>query len=859
MQLNSTVWSCSLTARRSLTFAEALQSEKEARKMLKSFSEDLKSPIILLVTITKRTNFTELIDDIFPFLNVRYLKGETVMAKNVDVSRKSFFKSIVQNVKAPTNNSSAPVDPSNLTYEVQVPEKNAVWYVKNPLIHRPKNILTKDRLKLFLGMCVETNPNGQLVVKEQFIKEYLTAKNLKHFNDIFIGKAPVFPTSKLLEKKQQNGMVPTSKGNKKQTSITSYVDKSNRKAANHESQLEKERKRQEGLKKVFELERQRKLAEEAFNAFADAKIKNMNLVQDDLLLQDQKVLPSFRPISPLIPLRYFGDALMVLEFIYSFSSSLEDKDKFRNGINLDIMERALLCREVAGPLSDIVQVLLGSIFSLQIEESNEYPLEYANLNLLPTKTTVEQAVKRATMTANWSKKYLSMSLTELPMDALTVSELLRLHLLMSGAKFNSSSESWMFQHRSGYRNSDDPGLAIRLKYPHILRALEKYTIYQLPLQDILTILKCLIAQIISYSTIKDVIEERIDSTSKARLELRNLITAEKRREAALVKQKNTLRMEVRQKVSETEGTSEEKAILQKKLDEEVETAIKNLDIRAERDKAAFKKASNELQQKIFAYQLHLGSDRAHRSYWLFESLPGLFIEHDPIESRCLDVPVQNIHELAHCEPADRKKCIIKLLREQQIADNKENNTMNSTPLDPTGPIVQKTDSSGITQRELVMCTGRNKSEICPVHSSLDPNRTTWSFIYTKEEINALINALNVRGHREKHLREQLETEKDLILAHSNECPVEKLQVAPELRHKYQKALLQMKQYQNTNLGLEPTADISLVMEQNLVWSLLEFEANIFIGHLGVLKVKDRDAWRELLELGPTGQQINKGK
>lgn len=72
-----------------------------------------------------------------------------------------------------------------------------------------------------------------------------------------------------------------------------------------------------------------------------------------------------------IPERYLGDVFMIIEFVNSFSKILLTKDFFPGGFTIDIMERALTEKEVAGPLIDIIQMLLNAIFALQEEEATQ--------------------------------------------------------------------------------------------------------------------------------------------------------------------------------------------------------------------------------------------------------------------------------------------------------------------------------------------------------------------------------------------------------------------------------------------------------------------------------------------------------
>ena len=62
---------------------------------------------------------------------------------------------------------------------------------------------------------------------------------------------------------------------------------------------------------------------------------------------------------------------MVLEFFLGFGEELQLKDAFPGGLTFELLERAVVENEVSGPLSDILQVLLSSLFEFQDVESEE--------------------------------------------------------------------------------------------------------------------------------------------------------------------------------------------------------------------------------------------------------------------------------------------------------------------------------------------------------------------------------------------------------------------------------------------------------------------------------------------------------
>lgn len=82
MLTNSVIWQCSLTGRSDLTYAEALDSEKAARKLLRQFPSALRGPIILVASLTKRSALKQLVDDVYSFVKDRFFKDEKVDVVN---------------------------------------------------------------------------------------------------------------------------------------------------------------------------------------------------------------------------------------------------------------------------------------------------------------------------------------------------------------------------------------------------------------------------------------------------------------------------------------------------------------------------------------------------------------------------------------------------------------------------------------------------------------------------------------------------------------------------------------------------------------------------------------------------------
>lgn len=895
MLFNSTIWTCALSGRSNLTYAEALESEKKYRKMIAAFPQVLKGPVIFIANLTKRSSISDLVDDVFNYVNVRYFKTEKVLAK--DQSSDNFIDCEIVGFMNGTGESSpnAQISPEDIKYRVRRLEANGkspiLWTVTAEQIRRKKvdNSLpfSKDKLKLFLKQCIEYNDVRILTIKPDAYKKYVADENITNIQNFFTGKVPVFTLSKTqsdkndkdkkkandqkkkvkekklengeAKKKQANGKEKKTKERKpgKQTSLDAFVTKDGEKIADLKKikKLEEEDARRQ---KELKVEQQRILTEERKKQAAEmlqlvqTTVRNLNAVKDDLEIQDQKPLPLTKIVKTLIPEKYFADAIMIQEFIYSFTNILEDKDKFRSGIDLCLMERALLTREVAGPLSDILQVLLGSIFAFQIEESNETAIEFEDKTKITFKDNVsnerQDFIRRATTAAKWPKRYLSMNMYDLPIDATTLTELLRLHFLTSGARLNDVGNKYRFQIRGGFQGTDDAGVTLCLENPHIIRALSCKTVYELPLEDVMSILKCLVAQVMSYSTFRETFDERLEKMNKARASLRNLQTADRKRETTLAAEKKEVLEELRKTIEALEGTDAEKSPQIDSLTRKAEIKINQLDATADREKKKFENQVASLKRDIFDYQLYLGSDRAYRNYWLFESLPGLFIEHQPVGSPCLKEPVKNIPGLSSCPPEKRYLFIKQMLQGKHNNNDKENISGNIAEAKTSEETFEVATDTKLTQEDLLMCTG--DTETCSIHGKKRLSHSTWAFLNTEEEISALIDSLNTRGVREKNLKEQLESQKELILSHLKECPLDLLQIEPsEYQTKLEQIISNTKNraYINANFNYPKDVKISEIMLTQIRNLILEIELELFSGQLGEVNVKDRISWRKAIE------------
>lgn len=132
---------------------------------------------------------------------------------------------------------------------------------------------------------------------------------------------------------------------------------------------------------------------------------------------------------------------------------------------------------------------------------------------------------------------------------------------------------------------------------------------ELDLDDKIKVVTCLINQLLIFASIRDAIEERYDKLHHAKRELKLFLLAEQKKEK---EEKEKMRER------EKEGKLEEEESIPKKITRGNEEGKK---------REEFENKLKELQQasRDDKMMIYLGADRAHRRYWRFISIPGMFL------------------------------------------------------------------------------------------------------------------------------------------------------------------------------------------------------------------------------------------
>ncbi|XP_017007757.3 bromodomain adjacent to zinc finger domain protein 1A [Drosophila takahashii] len=859
MVINSTVWQCEATGKENLTFEEAVKSERAARKKMEQFKQSLRAPVLLVVEHARQSAMNTLNMMVAKFLRKRYFIGEEVTV----AGKKNAVYTVVGiqlDKDAPEPGNGIYEDTDSLVYRLRPHKGDSGAEVEHPFkqLRRSRMEFNLENLNMFIKSNV-SRVDGLLRPKPEAYKQYVTDPGVS-FSTIFIGKMPRYSPAKIKK--------PDAKDAKKQSTLNKFIvadeataAKSKAKAKSDAKSLAEEMERVRLEKEARLMEQERQKAEKKAQLMERVENECNLLLQktDDLERTDQKLLPRYRKIHTLIPERLLGDAFMMREFMHTYTGLLSGIEVFRQNLSFYEMTRALSAREIAGPLSDILLVLLGTVFDLQKEEEEECAVTYGRERSSQLREPFLSMVQAA-KSHLYARRHFSFKVNELPLDALTLSEVLRLHLLGSGAIVNEKAERWRVMYRNGYSSKEDPGLELRLQHAHILRTLKNHSVYQLKFRDIMLVIRCLMSQILTYSGTINLIEERMEQTAKAKQDLRALVVSENKRLAAVEINRKKLTQTHHLEMSSAEPEKREAMV------EKLNKSIAELHAQSDQQHRKHEQQVLKLHSQLFNFLVYLGMDRCYRKYYVLESMPGIFVEHSPDSlDTCLEQPPANKSQLEIRQqatlPRSRKDLRLYLLklygeddkktrkRAKHSLENKENqeHRLNGSaePME-----VEADPPEAPTQFELMMCSGDKRN--CIVHDPMNGQRQRWSYIYKHEEIEELIKGLNSNGLREFELLQELSVLRSLIEQHVKTCPVELLSLENEaMRQKFIATMESEthRKYGEANFGLPNGTDLNEVMRQHLVDRIIQFENDIYTGDLGRLKVKDMEKWRNDLLTG----------
>lgn len=495
--------------------------------------------------------------------------------------------------------------------------------------------------------------------------------------------------------------------------------------------------------------------------------------RDDVLCDNLKPLPKLETLRlpEWMSDEDFGSCLYILEFFQTFGDILPLKE-IRGTSKVTFAEVVNAVRS-NDPRSGTFVELLHVLLLAKAERADEEDGDEANLNNkeelsadpnndLDNKV-YGKLVRQATTLHETIRLTYGASARHLPIDWMTVTEVLRLMLLSSGYYTGISTHRFRLFNRGGPRCYEDEGFIFANNNTRAMKILEEQSIFELEPSDRIALFKVLIQQLNSYNKFRSISEERINTLQELRRELRNLrildaAQEKEAKEARLLREYEAEQIEENGEAARADFPARPKPskdtsslIFHLKLTREgiasrrddklneiqrimqngiayAEMDIEDIDDAREMQKEYFSSKEGELLNKIFKLQAAMGSkvlgrDRAYRSYLYVDSLPMLLVENPAAADEigpCYDEP---------------------------------------TPLDKVTEDVRGLFSNDDELRVgLLGCTSNSE---CPVHSN--HSRPHWEYISSTETLESVVAACNSRGFREADLGENLKFLKPCLL------------------------------------------------------------------------------------------------
>ncbi|XP_034418900.1 bromodomain adjacent to zinc finger domain protein 1A isoform X2 [Cyclopterus lumpus] len=784
---------------------------------------------------------------------------DTIVISDSDEEGKAF-----QNPTAQVNGrkKKKPLSPSVFKYTVRAikAEHTEPFTVKANQISRRKTSVSKERLKLLFKQHCEPQ-NGTIVLKPSTVVKYrLSEQTLSQF---FPDEPPLFPFSlhskgggrgspaqkgvmcsqassswmkaaaeeklKLLQQKEDMAAAVQDRTRLKKKEDVLETKRREREEQRRRFEEEKQRRREEKERSKLEKDREREKLKEEKKKYAE-RLKLWNKPREDMDCEDLKELPSPVPVRTRLPAHLFGEALMVLEFLRAFGEVFALKDEFPDGVSLEVLEEALVGSDPEGPLCELLFFFLSAIFQALDEEQEDVAKEQAEdlSEALDEDCDATHSALSAvsSLAASWSPLHQGCGLKQLDLDSCTLSEILRLHILASGADCYHGNAKFRYQKQGGFTPMDDPCVELRLAEPALLKRLTSTSVYDLLPGEKLRILQALVGKLLTLASSRDLIEDCVEDQRSAKQELREIRAEQHRRdreeaahrvrlrkEEKLREQELRLKKEMSLKEQEVKGRLNSDTPGEQLAEEDEEQRSKKMKAQVnQRDhqmtsdlkapcgpptllSAEEQEKVRELQERIqkaaaCTCLLPLGRDRLYRRYWLLPSAATLFVEDD-----CFGLT----EDMLRPRPRPAQDATNEMEDEEVVQEEPTERSAGSSPalIHTCGPQVKRLNQ--------------------------------WFFYTSEEEVDELIEALNPRGHRESGLKEALLQERDRLThlnKHSHTDDLESSRSVPQC-----------------------TSAAETLMEGRLRDLLLDIEDRIHQGTLGTLKGMDRQVWRSALEAG----------
>ncbi|KAK6738536.1 hypothetical protein RB195_020564 [Necator americanus] len=562
--------------------------------------------------------------------------------------------------------------------------------------------------------------------------------------------------------------------------------------------------------------------------------------RDDLDCDDLKAFPVYPALNLPVWLNdeELSEYLAILQFFTAFQELLPIKEvRGTHRVSLTDVIMAIRCADPQySTYADLMKILLSARTDRADEEdgdeadlSNKDEIALIQLqNCDPDHKIHGERIREMNYLHEEIRLTHGQSLRHIPVDWMTLTELIRLVLLTSGYYTGQSTHRHRLFARGNYKGYEDAGYVYRMNHPETMEKLRTGTVFDLTPIERLELMKVVVFQLLSYNKFRSRQDDRLFELWEQRRELKKLrnwdqTQEQDAKEARLAREYEKDLIEeqgaeaAKQQLTERPVPSEETTKLKhhlkavhdsRRLDREEleqillsgvafhELELSEIIVARDLQREKVQEVEKKLLETIFdltsiAGQLHLGRDRAFRNYFLLECLPCLLVEN----------PIEADHVGVCGEPTPVADC-------------------------------SEYGSEEATRQFVLGCSGNMNT--CSVHGEGQKRRPRWTFVDSMEKIDQIIAACNPRGLREIDLAEEITFHR------------------PRIAEVMKKVESRLANGQFSSLFMVDELDPAQ-MQSGVEWDveirelLLDLEEKIEQGLLGRLPPTiDRQKWRDLL-------------
>lgn len=764
LQSTSLVWSCSITKKNNLTFKEAIESEAQALALIDSFSPGLQKALIYLTheVIQIDSHFNDICYFLWSFAYSRYFIGEDVEVQlGIEGSQKAQVARVIppsENViKSLDHDVCFGVDPNLFKYAVIVEGSNGQIVVTADKISRPGQNITKSKVILFIKQHVQTSKRlKETRVLDSSIDKFEIAD--LDWTDVFAGPTPNFdsndpslPTNMRKQSKQ-------AKERKKYSSpkeLGMIKPKPGPKPMTAEERKARQEAREMLKKAKIEAKREEKLRQKRMLV---QDLQERKRKRDDLECDDLEPLPLGVPIVSSIPNEYIGDLITFCEFFNNFEKFFDLKDEFPKGLSFSGIEAALTEKNIKSDYGDLVKITLATIICLEDEtpnktEDDEDKDKDISGPFMTGDEDYDSAIKSARNSWTHFRSLMPTKFSSIPIDTYNLTEITRITIESAGGSS---------QCRRPWRNAL---LRFKMDHPLILDKLSKLSIFDLEPVEKLLLLEALVQHVMSFSAFREKLDESFEEISELKRKIRALksefIAWDK--ENVVKRKRTTKNTDGNIPEPEDEKTTEEQLALIKKYKSQRLQKQEKLDEQVLELQVQLLQAESRFNIRC------LGLDRAYRRYWVFNSIPGLFVEHDdPFSGECNPLPTPRRSGSPSSSPLNNKEneCIA-------LKHIKHNSSNTHDSLTMNGQHEELLSREPLQYTQFDSCSADQNCNVHTEDGSVD-FQSRWRFYTDPADVDRLIHALNTRGFRESELRETLSMLKKYLKCSILDCPADQL-------------------------------------------------------------------------------------